>query len=197
MGKGKQTKQQILATALQMATASSLNDLTISGLAVATGMSKSGLFSHFNSKEQLQLDVLNFAQALFKETVTDPVKAIEDPLTKLLTLCSNWLGWYEQQAKTCIYISAAVEFDDQPGAVHDQVQADLARWLTFLTHTVEQVIAAKQFQPDCDAKQFVFELYSLYLGSQSMPWIGLEDTQYSRFTKAFDELIDRYQVKDL
>ena len=193
MGKGKQTKQQILATALQMATESSLNDLTIGGLAVATGMSKSGLFGHFNSKEQLQLDVLSHAQIVFKEIVTDPVRPIDDPLTKLLAVCDNWLNWYEQQAKTCIFISAAVEFDDQPGAIHDKVQNDLALWLNYLITLVEQVIAANQFKPQTDAKQFVFELYSLYLGSQSMPWLGLEDKKHSRFKHAFSSLIQRYK----
>lgn len=193
MKKGSQTKQQILATALQLATETSLNDLTIGSLAIATGMSKSGLFAHFNSKENLQLAVLDHAQTMFREIVIEPVKTINDPLERLLGVCNNWLGWYEHQAKTCIYVCAAVEFDDQPGAVHDKVHHDLARWLKFLTQTVQHVVDAGQFRQSTDANQFVFELYSLYLGSQSMPWLGLEDDKHSRFKIAFSNLIQRYQ----
>ncbi|MFC3032765.1 TetR/AcrR family transcriptional regulator [Pseudoalteromonas fenneropenaei] len=193
MRKGTQTKQQILSTALQLATASSLNDLTIGSLAIATGMSKSGLFAHFNSKENLQLAVLEHAQQVFRSIVSEPVRDISDPLTRLLAVCDNWLDWYEHQAKTCIYISAAVEFDDQPGAVHDKVQQDLAMWLKFLTKCVEAVIAGGQFKQGTDAQQFVFELYSLYLGSQSMPWLGLEDANHSRFKQALQNLIERYR----
>lgn len=191
--KGKKTKQQILETALLMATATSLNDLTIGGLAVATGLSKSGLFAHFKSKENLQLAVLHHAHCLFREVIIAPSLNVEDPLSRLLLMCEHWLGWYESQAKTCIYISAAVEFDDQEGAVHDKISRDLALWLGHLTLTVEEVIEAKKFKSNTDAKQFVYELYSLYLGTQSMVWVGIEDEKHSRFKQAFNSLIQRYR----
>ena len=191
--KGKKTKQQILETALLMATETSLNDLTIGGLAVATRMSKSGLFAHFKSKENLQLEVLSHAHGLFRKTIIEPTMAIEDPLTRLMSMCDCWLDWYERQAKTCIFISAAVEFDDQEGAVHDKICRDLALWLDHLNYTVEQVIAAKQFKEGTDSQQFVYELYSLYLGTQSMVWVGVEDNQHSRFKRALSDLIARYR----
>lgn len=191
--KGKQTKQQILETALLMATETSLNDLTIGGLAVATGMSKSGLFAHFKSKENLQLAVLGHAHGLFRQIVIESCVHIDNPLERLLLMCERWLNWYQRQAKTCIFISAAVEFDDQEGAVHDKISRDLALWLSHLTSTVEEVIAAHQFKDDCDAQQFVYELYSLYLGTQSMVWVGVEDEKHSRFKRAFDDLIERYR----
>ena len=194
MGKGQSTKQQILATALKIATQSSLDNLTIGGLAVATGMSKSGLFAHFKSKETLQLDVLEYANKLFKEVVIQPLDRDKSALSQLLQLCDNWLGWYQQQAKTCIFISAAVEFDDQPGAIHDAVKQALADWLSYLHHKVENVIKDGSFKQDVDAEQFVFELYALYLGSQSMSWLGIEDTSYSRFNHALNQLIQRHSA---
>ena len=193
MAKGKQTKQQILETALLMATQTSLNNLTIGGLAVATGMSKSGLFAHFKSKENLQLAVLHHAHSLFRDIIIAPSLGIEEPLPRLLSMCESWLGWYEKQAKTCIYISAAVEFDDQQGEVHDKIYRDLALWLGHLTATVQEAIDANQLKNDTDAKQFVYELYSLYLGTQSMVWVGIEDEKHSRFKRAFDNLIARYR----
>lgn len=196
MSKGQETKQQILATALKIATQSSLDNLTIGGLAVATGMSKSGLFSHFKSKETLQLNVLTFANELFQSTVIQPINRELDPLAQLLSLCENWLDWYENQAKTCIFISAAVEFDDQPGAVHDQVKLDLANWLGYLTHKVKQVISAGQFKQDVSAEQFVFELYALYLGSQSMSWLGVEDAEHNRFKTALNQLIEHHRAEE-
>ena len=191
--KGKQTKQQILETALLMATETSLNDLTIGGLAVATGMSKSGLFAHFKSKENLQLAVLHHAHGLFRQIIIEPTIEIKDPLPRLMKMCDCWLDWYERQAKTCIYISAAVEFDDQEGAVHDKICRDLALWLGYLTSTVEEVISVKQFAEGSDAQQFVYELYSLYLGTQSMVWVGIEDEKHSRFKRALTQLIERYR----
>jgi len=191
MGKAKKTRQQILEVALQMATSRSLSDLTIGNLAVAVDMSKSGLFSHFKSKENLQLAVLEYAHDLFREIVTIGVFEISSPLERLTQLCDNWLNWYQLQAKTCIYISASVEFDDQPGAVHDKVADDLAKWLSFLITTVQAAIDEKELKPDTDAKQFVYELYSLYLGSQSMIWVGFEDTSHNRFKLALTSLITR------
>ncbi|SFD39842.1 TetR/AcrR family transcriptional regulator [Pseudoalteromonas denitrificans] len=193
MNKAKKTRKQILEVALQMATATSLNDLTIGSLAVATDMSKSGLFSHFKSKENLQLAVLDHAYDLFRQIVTIPVYEIESPLERLNTLCDNWLDWYELQAKTCIFISASVEFDDQPGVVHDKIAQDLAKWLSFLISTVQAAIDEKEFIANADAEQFVYELYSLYLGSQSMIWVGLEDANHNRFKLALESLISRYR----
>jgi len=191
MGKAKKTRQQILEVALQIATSTSLNDLTIGSLAVAVDMSKSGLFSHFKSKENLQLAVLQYAHDLFREVVTIPVLEIASPLERLIKVCDNWLGWYELQAKTCIYISASVEFDDQPGLVHDKVANDLAKWLNFLITTVRAAIDENELKPETDEKQFVYELYSLYLGSQSMIWVGFEDTSHNRFKLALTSLITR------
>ncbi|WP_105169815.1 TetR/AcrR family transcriptional regulator [Pseudoalteromonas sp. T1lg23B] len=193
MGKGKQTKQQVLATALNIATATSLNDLTIGGLAAATGMSKSGLFAHFNSKENLQLAVLEHAKAIFVETVIKPVDENLSALAKLLKTCELWQSWYQEQACTCIFISAAVEFDDQPGAVRDSVKAQLQSWISYLNRLVADAITQQQLSEKTDAKQFTYELYSLYLGSQHMAWVGLEDESHSRFNQALKQLVERHQ----
>ncbi|KAF7764346.1 hypothetical protein PCIT_b0321 [Pseudoalteromonas citrea] len=191
MKKGKQTKQQILATALNVATATSLNDLTIGGLASIAGMSKSGLFSHFNSKENLQLEVLEYAQTIFIDEVIAPVNSVKPALDRLLFTMDYWLDWYQSQGNSCIFVAASVEFDEQPGAVRDLVKKLLQQWLVYLTGMVEQAINEGAM---CgDAEQIVFELYSLYLGSQHMGWVGFEDDQHSRFKTALDSLISRHQ----
>lgn len=191
MGKSEDTRQHILSVALNIATASSLNDLSIGTLAAATNMSKSGLFAHFKSKENLQLAVLDHANAVFRRTVIEPSSVINSPLQRLLKICELWLDWYQQQAQNCIFIAAAVEFDDQPGPIHDQVSQDLARWLNHLNSTVKAAIEVGEFKSSLDAEQFVYELYSLYLGSQNMTWLGIEDSKHSRFQIALNGLISR------
>lgn len=191
MGKSEDTRQHILSVALNIATASSLNDLSIGTLAAATNMSKSGLFAHFKSKENLQLAVLDHANAVFRRTVIEPSSVINSPLQRLLKICELWLDWYQQQAQNCIFIAAAVEFDDQPGPIHDKVSQDLARWLNHLNSTVKAAIEVGEFKSSLDAEQFVYELYSLYLGSQNMTWLGIEDSKHSRFQIALNGLITR------
>ncbi|WP_261591310.1 TetR/AcrR family transcriptional regulator [Pseudoalteromonas holothuriae] len=193
MNKGKHTKQQILATALNIATETSLNDLTIGGLAAAMNMSKSGVFAHFNSKENLQLAVLEHAHALFLQTVIAPIDKQSLPLSQLLRTCELWQGWYQGKACNCIFISAAVEFDDQLGAVRDLVKSLLQSWLSYLNKLVIQAIEVKELSEQTDAKQFTYELYSLYLGSQHMRWVGFEDDTHTRFNLALSRLIQRYQ----
>ncbi|MBD1582995.1 TetR/AcrR family transcriptional regulator [Pseudoalteromonas sp. S16_S37] len=192
MSKGKQTKQQVLAAALQIATSKSFNELTIGRLATATGMSKSGLFAHFNSKENLQLAVLDYAEQIFIETVVIPTKEEPSPLAKLLKICELWQGWYREQAYACIFISAAVEFDDQPGAVRDLVKSQLLELLHYLNELVVEAIAKKELDAHTNAKQFTYELYSLYLGSQHMSWVGFEDNTHSRFHLALKQLVERH-----
>lgn len=191
MHKGKQTKKQILATALNVATMSSLNELTIGKLATMTGMSKSGLFGHFNSKENLQVEVLEYARSIFVERVIMPVQDIDSPLEKLMSTVEHWVDWYESQAKSCIFVSASSEFDDQPGAVRDVVKRQLNEWLNYLVSVVNDAMNAGELKGD--AEQFVFELYSLYLGSQHMQWVGFEHEHHSRFKMALSSLVNRYQ----
>ncbi|TMO58085.1 TetR/AcrR family transcriptional regulator [Pseudoalteromonas aurantia] len=193
MRKGKQTRQQILETALNIATGSSLNDLTIGSLAAATEMSKSGLFAHFKSKENLQLAVLEYAHKVFRERVIEPQSNNEDPFDRLLKTVELWLEWYGQQAQSCIYISATTEFDDQPGPVRDKLKRDLTLLLSFLENLVTHTIEKGDLKHDTDAKHFVFEFYSLYLGSQQMKWVDFEDSDQTHFWRAFDNLINRYR----
>ncbi|KZN41496.1 TetR/AcrR family transcriptional regulator [Pseudoalteromonas luteoviolacea] len=196
MGKGKQTKQQILAKGLELASETGLNDLTIGVLATATGMSKSGLFGHFNSKETLQLEVLEYAAERFREHVVLACDKDIRGITKLNQLTQNWLNWYQPDAVTCIFMNASIEFDDQPGAIRDHIESTLTNWLSYLQHIVSQAITDGELKPDTSPKQFVFELYSLYLGSQSLRWLSLEDDSRSRFKSGFNSLLAKYGVSN-
>lgn len=194
MNKAAATKQHILAEALKMATHKSLNEVTIGELAKASDMSKSGLFAHFKSKENLQISVVDYASELFVERVIQPTAHIEDALTKLTSMASNWLDWYDGSARSCLFIIATVEFDDQPGPVRDALHRQQDRWIAYLESVTKAIVASGQFRADTDAQQFIFELYSLYLGSQKFYWLGKEDKQRSRFQSGLNRLIQQYRI---
>lgn len=192
MTKGEDTKQLILKTALKMAAASGLNDLTIGTLAVATGLSKSGLYAHFKSKEKLQLAVLNHAAEHFTNNVIAPAKGINDPLLKLQALTTNWLGWYQGSASTCIFIVAITEFDDQPGPVRDFIIEQQLHWVHYLEHKVMNVINSGKFLKHADAGLFVYQLQSLYLGTEMYRWLGKESDRREHFHRGIDKLFQQY-----
>ena len=189
--KREQTRQHILDKALELASAGSLNGLTIGTLAASTGMSKSGLFSHFQSKENLQLAVLEHATTRFIEIVIAPSRDVADPVDRLTQLASHWLGWYESFAGNCIYISAITEFDDQPGPLRDYVAAQQSRLIRYLAQLCDEAVANGQFHQDLKGEQFAFEMYSLYIGSQMFLWLDLETPRRERFHMGFDALINR------
>lgn len=192
LNKAATTKQHILAEALKMATQKSLNEVTIGELAKASDMSKSGLFAHFKSKENLQISVVDYASDLFIERVINPVSDISDPLKRLKMLASNWLDWYDGSARSCLFIIATAEFDDQPGPVRDALHHQQERWIVYLETVTYAIVESGQFQSDTDIHQFIFELYSLYLGSQKFYWLGKEDKQRTRFQNGLNRLIRQY-----
>lgn len=194
MGKGEDTRQAILATALKMAAATGICNLTIGQLAVATNLSKSGLFAHFKSKETLQLSVLEYAAEMFRSAVISPARETGDPLEKLNLLTSNWLDWYEGSANTCIFIVAMNEFEDQSGPIHDYIVAQQRHWLEYLEHKVKDVVDSGQFKKDTDPEQFVFRLQSLYLGTELYRWLGKEDQKRKHFFQGFKELVHHQLV---
>ncbi|TQV88437.1 TetR/AcrR family transcriptional regulator [Aliikangiella coralliicola] len=192
MNKAAQTRQIILTEALNMATHTCLSDVTIGALARSAGLSKSGLFAHFNSKENLQVAVIEYASELFAQRVIKPVDQSLGPVGQIRELANNWLNWFDGYARSCIFIVATVEFDDQPGPVRDVIFQQLNRWVNYLEKITEAAIAQGEFQPDTDGKQFVYELYSLYQGSHMFHWLKKEDEQRTRFHTAFNNLIEKH-----
>jgi AcrR family transcriptional regulator len=119
--KGDRTRSRILDEAVQLASVQGLGTLTIGPLAERIGLSKSGLFAHFRSKEALQVETLDRAAALFEDAVTRHVRAEPDKTKRLRLFFERWIGWLEHSGLSggCPILSAAVEFDDVPGPVHD------------------------------------------------------------------------------
>ena len=129
MTKGKDTKYAILETALDMASQLSLESVTIGSLAKATNMSKSGLFAHFQSKENLQIEILKFAASDFTDYVVLPALRKKAGIPRIKTLVENWIQWGARLKGGCIFVSAGTEFRERPGKVRDFLLYQQEAWI--------------------------------------------------------------------
>jgi AcrR family transcriptional regulator len=163
--KGERTRAAILDAALRIVSKAGLDGLTIGTLADATGMSKSGLFAHFGSREELLLAVLAHGQAEFTEVVFQPAMAKARGLPRLKAMFTNWLDWTESADLPggCPMIGGATEFDDKPGPVRDMLAGGQRTWIETLKRTVRQAIEEKQLPPDTDPEQIAFEMFGIAL----------------------------------
>src|SRR5918998_1017367 len=131
---GQRSRRAILDAAARLATVEGLEGLSIGRLAEHIGMSKSGLYAHFGSKEELQLATVETAAAIFRDDVVVPTEAVDAPLARLEALCEAFLSHLERRVFPggCFFVSAAAEFDTHPGPVKEEVAAFLRGWLETL-----------------------------------------------------------------
>ena len=141
-----------------------LEALTIGRLAAKLGVSKSGLFGHFGSKEQLQLEVVRRATTLFLKKVVDPAADLSGR-DKLICYFQNWLEWadWDELPGGCPFVVGSVEFDDREGPVLESLRDLQERWQALLVQTVDET-RGETFRSDIDAEAVVFEIFALYLG---------------------------------
>jgi AcrR family transcriptional regulator len=163
--KGERTRAAILDAALRIVSKAGLDGLTIGTLADATGMSKSGLFAHFGSREELLLAVLAHGQAQFTEVVFQPAMAKPRGLPRLKAMFTHWLDWTESAELPggCPMIGGASEFDDKPGPVRDMLAGGQRTWIDTLKRTVRQAIEEGQMAHDTDPEQIAFEMFGIAL----------------------------------
>lgn len=162
--KGRQTHAAILDAALGLASHMGLEGLSIGALAELTGMSKSGVFAHFGSREELQIAVVREYHARFEAEVFEPAMREPRGLPRLRALFERWLGRVSQEIDSgCIYISGAVEFDDRPGPVRDALAQMVQAWHRALERAIVLAVQAGHLPPDTDAQQLLFEIHGLVL----------------------------------
>src|SRR5882672_4511407 len=192
--KGEQTRAAILDAALKVASRLGLEGLTIGTLADETGMSKSGLFAHFGSREQLQLAVLEHAAQRYGELVFTPVLKIDRGLPRLRAMFERWIDWTVASGLPggCIMISAANEYDDRPGPIRDAVIANQHRGNAITQKAVRLAVEERHLRSDTDPEQIAFELLGIVLASHNhRRLLGDKETRKRALT-AFDELIARH-----
>ena len=162
--RGDSTRRAILAKAMQLASAEGLEDLSIARLAGELGMSKSGLFAHFGSKEELQISTVRAAGAIFTHRVVRPAEEGYEPgLARLCGMLIAWLDYMERSsfAGGCFFAAATVEMDGRPGPVRDAVAAQMTLWAGLLTDYTRDAIARGELRADTDPEQLAFELDAL------------------------------------
>jgi len=191
MGKGEDTRNGILGTALSLASEVGLEGLSIGALAERAGMSKSGLFAHFGSKEELQVAVLDEATRRFVEIVVAPALKARRGEPRVRALFERWMLWSKQdfQPGGCVFLAASVELDDRPGPARDRLVASQRDWLSALATAARIAVEEGHFRADLDPDQFAFELYAIAQGYHQLTRLLRDPRAPRRARAAFDRLV--------
>lgn len=191
--KGQQTRHVIVAHALQTASVHGLGGLTIGRLASDLGLSKSGLFAHFRSKEALQVGVLEAARDGFVDEVLRPAVQLPRGIPRVRALFENWLAWGTSDLRPggCLFVNASSELDDRPGVLRDVLVDLQAQWIDTLEKAASIAVDCGDFRADVDPRQFAFEMYSFLLGRQLFGRLLREPRAHERTRAAFDALLER------
>ena len=160
--RGDNTRRAILRRAMQIASIEGLDGLSLAGLAAELDMSKSGLFAHFGSKEELQLSTLRAARRVFSDEAIAPVGSTPEGIRRLHALLDTWFGYITTDtfAGGCLFMHAAAEFDSRPGKVRDLIAETMRMFMDLLVEQVRAGVERGELEPDTDAVQLAWELHA-------------------------------------
>jgi AcrR family transcriptional regulator len=191
--KGQQTKAAIVDAALGLATQIGLEGLSIGALAEVMRMSKSGVFAHFGSREELQISVIREYFARFEEEVFYPAMKEPKGLPRVQALFGNWMKRVAVELQSgCIFISGAVEFDDRPGPVRDALATSVQTWLAAMYRAVVLAKEAGHLRADADERQIAFEIHGLILALHYEARFLKTPGSIERTLQAFQSILARY-----
>ena len=191
--KAESTRGRILRQGLALMSQSGLTGVTLGTLADQVGMSKSGLFAHFHSKEQVQVELLQHMAQFAQAHVVQPAMSAGEGLPRLKALVNNWFGWAQRAGLPggCPVAAGLFEFDDVEGAVRNQILALESEWRDLLKQLVQQAVNQGHLRRDLDVDQFVWELCGIYLSHHvGRRFLRAADADI-RAQTAFQALLDR------
>lgn len=190
--KGERTRQLILDTAAEIASAEGLEGLTIGRLASELGMSKSGLFAHFGSKEELQLATVAHARERFVDAVFRPAMKAPRGLARLRALCETWIDYADHKVFRggCFFAAAATEFDSRPGPVRDAIADAWREWLTALEIAVRKAQEQGEVDPDVDPRQLAYELNAVATSANTYSQLLDDEEIWDRTRATIRQRID-------
>ncbi len=194
MRKGELTRAAILDVALDLASRDGLEGLTIGLLADKMNMSKSGVFAHFGSREDLQLEVLKLYHHRFEQEVFFP--SVKEPrgIQRLKAMFARWVKRVSVEvASGCIYISGAVEYDDRPGPIREELTSMVGAWQAALLRCVRQAVECGDLKEGTDPQQMVYEMYGLILALHHEARFMRAPGSLDRASIGFNRLIENYQ----
>jgi len=194
MRKGEQTRAAILDVALELASRNGLEGLTIGLLADRMSMSKSGVFAHFGSREDLQLEVVKLYHHRFEQEVFYPSIKETRGLPRLVAMYTRWVKRVSVEiASGCIYSSGAVEYDDREGPIREELVSMVRAWQGALLRSVEQAIELRHLHTGFDAEQLVFEMHGLILALHHDARFLRNPGAVERARAGFERLIENYR----
>ena len=191
MSKGNQTKQSILEEALRQAGRTGLSGLSIGGLAKDVGMSKSGLFGHFGSKEGLQIAILHQGSDCFIAEIVRPAIRMPRGIPRLRALFQNWLDWSESKERQggCVFVSSTSEFDDRPGPVREILASLIEDWIETLRKAAAISVDQGHFRQDVDPDQFSYAMHAYMLEYNVRARLFRDNKARAQATLAFENLL--------
>jgi AcrR family transcriptional regulator len=195
--KGERTRQSILERAVDLASLEGLEGLTIGRLADELGLSKSGLFAHFGSKEELQLAAINAAGERFVDEVFRPALRAERGYPRLMAICRAWLSYIKRNVFPggCFFAAASFEFDGRPGVVRDAIAKAMADWISAIEKAVSIAQEEGHLDPHVDTKQIAFELNALFFGANFSCQLLGDKHAIERAARAIDERLEALRIK--
>ena len=193
MQKGQQTKSAIVDAALGLATQIGIEGLSIGAVAEVMQMSKSGVFAHFGSREELQISVIREYHHRFESEVFYPAMQEARGLPRLQALFANWMKRTSAEIDSgCLYISGAAEFDDRPGPVRDALASSVKTWLSAVHRAVVQARDEHHLNKNMDASQMVFEIHGLILALHYEARFLKSAKSFNRAKHGFEQILLRY-----
>ncbi len=198
VGKGETTREAILRHAVGLASRVGLSGLSIGRLAHELELSKSGLFSHFHSKEALQLQVLEYGAARFVESVVKPALAAPRGVGRIEALFERWLSWSRSDPISggCFFVAMATDLDDRPGPTRDLLVRLQRSWMGLLADLVRATVREGRFRPDTDAEQFANDMYGVMLAYHHASRLLDDPAAEERARRALAALVDARRTAD-
>ena len=190
--KGQRTRQAILDVAASLATEEGLEPLSIGRLAEATNMSKSGLFAHFGSKEELQIATVEHAASVVVDEVIAPAREAPKGVARVWALCDHMIDYSERQVFPggCFFASASFEFNNRPGPVRDRIREMLRSWHSYLEHAVEQAQALGEIDPEANARDIAFQLDALAQAANAQYQLFGDEASFEKARRAIRERLE-------
>jgi AcrR family transcriptional regulator len=195
--KGERTRQSILDRAVDLASLEGLEGLTIGRLADELGMSKSGLFAHFGSKEELQLATIQAAGERFVDEVFRPALQAERGYPRLMAICRSWLSYVKRNVFPggCFFAAASFEFDGRPGVVREAIARNMHEWIGAIEKAIRMAQDEEQLDPNVDPKQLAFELNSLFFGANFACQLLGDKHALERAGQAIEDRLESLRIK--
>jgi len=188
--KGAATRDSIIDRAYHIVRMGGFEGLSIGTIAESVGMSKSGVFAHFGSREDLQLAVLDASAQRFTETVFIPALRERRGLTRLLAIMQRTLDWMANERGGCPILSAAIEYDDRPGTIRDRVVQYQTRLRSELARAIRMAIDTGELRTDTDADQLAFDFFAIELAVHHDARLFGADGAMAHAGRSLSRLID-------